>query len=312
MIAIEADGLIKMYNARRVVDDLTFTLRRGEVLGLLGPNGAGKTTTVNMLCGLAALDGGQAQIMGHDVVREALQVRRHIGVAFQEISLYESLTAWENLVFHARLYQVPRRQIEQRASEALQLAQLTAQKDSRVSTFSGGMKRRLVLARTLLHQPTIIFLDEPTLGIDVQARNLIWQQIHLLRTENRAVLLCTNYMEEADALCDRVVIIDQGRLIAVDTPQALKKRLSGNIVDLTVSQLPDRVEECLAALGASDLTIQAKNDLYDLSLRLEGGEQTLSELIDLFSRAGRIFSITAREPSMNDVFLALTGRALRD
>jgi ABC-2 type transport system ATP-binding protein len=312
MIAIEADGLIKMYNARRVVDDLTFTLRRGEVLGLLGPNGAGKTTTVNMLCGLAALDGGQAQIMGHDVVREALQVRRHIGVAFQEISLYESLTAWENLVFHARLYQVPRRQIEQRASEALQLAQLTAQKDSRVSTFSGGMKRRLVLARTLLHQPTIIFLDEPTLGIDVQARNLIWQQIHHLRTENRAVLLCTNYMEEADALCDRVVIIDQGRLIAVDTPQALKKRLSGNIVDLTVSQLPDRVEECLAALGASDLTIQAKNDLYDLSLRLEGGEQTLSELIDLFSRAGRIFSITAREPSMNDVFLALTGRALRD
>jgi ABC-2 type transport system ATP-binding protein len=312
MIAIEADGLIKMYNARRVVDDLTFTLRRGEVLGLLGPNGAGKTTTVNMLCGLAALDGGQAQIMGHDVVREALQVRRHIGVAFQEISLYESLTAWENLVFHARLYQVPRRQIEQRASEALQLAQLTAQKDSRVSTFSGGMKRRLVLARTLLHQPTIIFLDEPTLGIDVQARNLIWQQIHHLRTENRAVLLCTNYMEEADALCDRVVIIDQGRLIAVDTPQALKKRLSGNIVDLTVSQLPDRVEECLAALGASDLTIQAKNDLYDLSLRLEGGEQTLSELIDLFSRAGRILSITAREPSMNDVFLALTGRALRD
>jgi ABC-2 type transport system ATP-binding protein len=312
MIAIEADGLIKMYNARRVVDDLTFTLRRGEVLGLLGPNGAGKTTTVNMLCGLAALDGGQAQIMGHDVVREALQVRRHIGVAFQEISLYESLTAWENLVFHARLYQVPRRQIEQRASEALQLAQLTAQKDSRVSTFSGGMKRRLVLARTLLHQPTTIFLDEPTLGIDVQARNLIWQQIHHLRTENRAVLLCTNYMEEADALCDRVVIIDQGRLIAVDTPQALKKRLSGNIVDLTVSQLPDRVEECLAALGASDLTIQAKNDLYDLSLRLEGGEQTLSELIDLFSRAGRIFSITAREPSMNDVFLALTGRALRD
>jgi ABC-2 type transport system ATP-binding protein len=312
MIAIEANGLIKMYNARRVVDDLTFTLRRGEVLGLLGPNGAGKTTTVNMLCGLAALDGGQAQIMGHDVVREALQVRRHIGVAFQEISLYESLTAWENLIFHARLYQVPRKQIEQRASEALQLAQLTTQKDSRVSTFSGGMKRRLVLARSLLHEPTIIFLDEPTLGIDVQARNLIWQQIRHLRTENRAVLLCTNYMEEADALCDRVVIIDQGRLIAVDTPQALKKRLSGNIVDLTVSQLPDRVEECLAALGASDVTIQAKNGVYDLSLRLEGGEQTLSELIDLFSRAGRIFSITAREPSMNDVFLALTGRALRD
>lgn len=312
MIAIKANGLVKKYNENRVVNDLSFTLNRGEILGLLGPNGAGKTTTINMLCGLIIPDAGQAQVMNHDVVQERVQVRRQIGVVFQEISLYESLTAWENLAFHARLYHVPRHEIKQRVSEALELAQLTKQKNNQVNTFSGGMKRRLILARSLLHAPLVIFLDEPTLGIDVQARNLIWDQIRSLREQNRAILLCTNYMEEADALCDRVIIIDHGKLIAIDTPQTLKKQLSGNIVDLTVTKLPDQVEISLAALGTSDVSIEPVAGQYQLSLRLERGEQTLSKLIDLFSRSGHILSISAREPSMNDVFLSLTGRALRD
>lgn len=312
-MAIEAQKLVKIYGDKRVVDDLSFKLNHGEILGLLGPNGAGKTTIINMLCGLVTPDQGQAKVMGHDVVQETSQVHRSIGVAFQEIALYEGLTAWENLIFHARLYHVAHAEVRQRAQEALELAQLTAQKNSRVNTFSGGMKRRLILARSLLHDPPIIFLDEPTLGVDVQARNLIWEQIRTLRAQKRAILLCTNYMEEADALCDRLIIIDHGQLIAVDTPRALKKRLSGSLVNLTVSNLPPQAEEALQALGARNIIIEAGSDNeQNVSLQLEQGEEILPDLLNLFSQSGHILAISVREPSMNDVFLALTGRALRD
>jgi ABC-2 type transport system ATP-binding protein len=313
MLAVETQELTKVYGDKRAVDGLSFGLKRGEILGLLGPNGAGKTTTVDMLCGLIRPDGGRATIMGHDVVKEQTQVHRHIGVVFQEIGLYENLTAWENLIFHARLYQVPRREITQRAMDALELVQLTARKGERVGTFSGGMKRRLALVRSLLHLPSVLLLDEPTLGIDVQARNVIWERILTLRDQNKGILLCTNYMEEANALCDRVIIIDQGKAVVVDTPQALKKSLGGDIVRLSVSDLPDQVEARLDALGIRDVSIQTSDDGgYDVSLRVERSERTFPALVDLFDQTGRVSAISIREPSMNDVFLALTGRALRD
>ncbi|MHA1449370.1 MAG: ABC transporter ATP-binding protein [Candidatus Hodarchaeales archaeon] len=225
VIAIE--NLVKKFGERTVIDDLSLEINR-EIFSVLGPNGSGKTTLVNILCGLLRREGGKVQVNGLDPAKNPGAVRKKIGLVTQETALYEYLTAKENLEFHAKFYGVPKNQRKQKVKEALQLSQLEDRAKDRVHTFSGGMKRRLALVRSLIHDPEIVILDEPSLGIDVQNRNEIWNKILELKGE-KTVLVNTNYMDEADKLAERIAIIDRGKLVALDTPKALKARAAGGV-----------------------------------------------------------------------------------
>src|SRR5579863_3092575 len=235
-LAIEVKELSKSFGSFRAIDHLSLSIRQGEIFGLLGPNGSGKTTTINMISGLSTPTSGEVHVLGHDVRKNARQVRQILGSVPQETALYEELTAWTNMDFHADLFGIPRREKKERITKLLELVQLLERKDSRVSTFSGGMKRRLALARALLHDPRLIYLDEPTLGVDVQARRVIWDYILSLRDQGKTVLITTNYLEEAQALCERIAIIDHGKLVVVDTPEHLKQTYGGSVMELETAQ----------------------------------------------------------------------------
>ncbi len=230
--AIEMINLSKNFKTFKAVANLSLTVQQGEIFGLLGPNGSGKTTTINMISGLSQPSGGEVKVLGYDVHHNPRAVRQILGSVPQETALYEELTAWTNMDFHAEIFDIPRKEKKARITRILELVQLLDRKDSRVSTFSGGMKRRLALGRALLHEPQLIYLDEPTLGVDVQARRAIWDYILALRDQGKTVLITTNYLEEAQALCDRLAIIDHGKLIAVDTPSHLKQSYGGSVIEL--------------------------------------------------------------------------------
>src|SRR2546425_12777136 len=234
--AIAMIDLCKDFGSIRAVDHLTLTVQQGEIFGLLGPNGSGKTTTINMVSGLSVPTGGEVSVMGYDVRRDARRTRQILGSVPQETALYEELSAWTNLNFHADLFGIPRKEKKERIIRVLKLVQLLDRKDSRVGTFSGGMKRRLALGRALLHEPQLVYLDEPTLGVDVQARRAIWDYILSLRDQGKTVLITTNYLEEAQALCERIAIIDHGKLIAVDTPEHLKQTYGGSVIEVETTQ----------------------------------------------------------------------------
>ena len=240
MPAIEIKDLCKSFGKFKAVDRLTLAVRQGEIYGLLGPNGSGKTTTINMISGLSVPTSGEVRVMGYDVRRNARQVRQILGSVPQETALYEELTAWANMDFHADLFGIPRKEKKGRITKLLELVQLLDRKDSRVGTFSGGMKRRLALARALLHDPKLIYLDEPTLGVDVQARRAIWDYILSLRDEGKTVLITTNYLEEAQALCERLAIIDRGKLVAEDTPTHLKQTYGGSVIEVGTDEAEQR------------------------------------------------------------------------
>jgi daunorubicin resistance ABC transporter ATP-binding subunit len=306
--AIELVELCKDFGKQRAVDHLSLIVEEGEIFGLLGPNGSGKTTTINMISGLSAPASGQIRVMGFDVLHQARQVRQILGAVPQETALYEELSAWANLDFHADLFGVPVAEKKDRITKMLQLAQLYDRKDSRVGSFSGGMKRRLALARALLHEPTLIYLDEPTLGVDVQARRVIWDYILSLREQGKTVLITTNYLEEAQTLCDRVAIIDHGKLIAVDTPRHLKELYGGSVVELeTVG--PATVADALRALPGVREVRQEGNHL---AITAEGAKGILPRIINLVSQEVELRDIVVREPNLDEVFLRLTGTALRD
>ncbi|HLZ55667.1 MAG TPA: ATP-binding cassette domain-containing protein, partial [Ktedonosporobacter sp.] len=251
--AIEMIDLCKSFGSFRAVDHLSLTVQRGEIFGLLGPNGSGKTTTINMVSGLSVPTSGEVRVLGYDVRRQARQVRQILGAVPQETALYEELSAWTNMDFHADLFGIPGKEKKQRITNLLELVQLLDRKDSRVGTFSGGMKRRLALARALLHDPELIYLDEPTLGVDVQARRAIWDYVLALRDQGKTVLITTNYLEEAQMLCDRLAIIDHGKLIVVDTPENLKRTYGGSVVELETTQPITVVEELRALAGVKDV-----------------------------------------------------------
>src|SRR6266571_454079 len=244
--AIEMIDLCKDFGSFRAVDHLSLTVQQGEIFGLLGPNGSGKTTTINMISGLSVPSKGEVRVMGYDVRHQAREVRRLLGAIPQETALYEELTAWDNMDFHADLFGVARHQKKERIVRLLELVQLLDRKSSRVSTFSGGMKRRLAIARALLHDPKLIYLDEPTLGVDVQARRVIWDYVLALRDQGKTVLITTNYLEEAQALCERLAIIDHGKLIAVDTPEHLRHTYGGSVIDMETMQQSQQVEQLRA------------------------------------------------------------------
>ncbi len=308
---IEVERLRKEFNGVVAVDGISFSVERGEIFGFLGPNGAGKTTTINILTTLLAPTSGTARIAGYDVVKQPEQVRRRIGLVPQEVVLEGDLTARENLIFHGMLYGLSRQQIESRISELLDIVELEDRAESKVRTFSGGMKRRLELVKVLLHEPEVVFLDEPTVGLDPQTRRRIWEYIRTLNTERGVtVFLTTHYMEEAEQLCDRVCIIDHGRILDIDQPDRLKHRLGeGEMVEI---ELAERCEEFVRSLGEAGYRIKSATGCR-VTVVAERSERVLAEVFSLADRLGTgIVSISIRKPTLEDVFIHYTGRSIRD
>ncbi len=306
--AIEIIDLCKSFGTFQAVDHLSLTVQRGEVFGLLGPNGSGKTTTINMISGLSVPTSGEVRILGHDVRHNVRKIHQLLGAVPQETALYEELSAWTNMDFHADLFGIPRKEKKERIARMLKLVQLEDRKDSRVGTFSGGMKRRLALGRALLHDPQLIYLDEPTLGVDVQARRAIWDYIILQREQGKTVLITTNYLEEAQILCDRLAIIDHGKLIAVDTPEHLKQTYGGSVIELETaghSSAPDQIR-------AIDGVEEVRQDGTHLTITTRGVSSIVPQVLSIIAQADELRDINVREPNLDEIFLRLTGTALRD
>jgi ABC-2 type transport system ATP-binding protein len=300
---IEVENLLKKFNGFTAVDDVSFSVGQGEMFGFVGPNGAGKSTTIKILCTLLKPSGGRATLAGHDVVKEPTEVRRAIGIVFQDPSLDDRLTAEENLRFHGMLYHVPVPVLEERMQKVLDIVDLADRRDALVRTFSGGMKRRLEIARGLLHYPQVLFLDEPTIGLDPQSRNAIWEHISRLREEiGITVFMTTHYMEEAEN-CDRIAVIDHGRIQAIDTPSALKRGLGGDMISLSGDE---QLKTDLAARYGVE--VQEVNGKFHFPMT--DGAAFVPKLMSDFPN--RIRSIQVAEPSLDDVFLRLTGTAIRD
>lgn len=306
--AIEMQQLTKRFGAFTAVDRLSLTVERGEIFGLLGPNGSGKTTTINMISGLSKPTVGSIRVLGYDIAHEARAVRAALGVVPQETSLYEELTAWTNMTLHADLYRVPRSERNRRIADLLTLVQLSERSHSRVGTFSGGMKRRLALARALLHQPQLVYLDEPTLGVDVETRRGFWGYILDLKATGKTVLLTTNYLEEANMLCDRLAILNHGKLVALDTPTNLKHTYGDIILLIQTASAPSTVllEQIRSLPSVSKLT---QIDLL-LKVTVTGDQTVTGQIVWLVTQETDLRSITQREPDLDEIFLHLTGSVL--
>jgi len=305
MPIIEVDNLSKRFGEIRAVDGVSFKVDEGEVFGFLGPNGAGKTTTINMLCTLLRPTSGQATVAGLDVIKEKNDVRRAIGLVFQETTLDDYLTAEQNILFHALAYGVPSEVRKQRTKELLTLMELWERRKSKIRTYSGGMKRRLEIARGLVHLPRVLFLDEPTLGLDPQTRNRIWEYILDLREkQGLTIFLTTHYMDEAEH-SDRIAVIDHGKIVALDTPNILKDQVGGDVLTIS-SDNNDLVEAELR--DKYGLVPEINNGT--LSVRVPAGEEFLPQFVRAYE--GTLQSIGLRRPTLEDVFLHLTGREIRD
>lgn len=290
------------------LDSLSLEVVRSQILGLLGPNGSGKTTSVNLLCGLLRPTSGTVVCEGIDVRNDVTGVRTRLGVVPQETALYDDLTADENLSFHARLYGVPRAKRKARIDELLDLVGLGERRRDRVGTYSGGMQRRLALARALLTRPSVVVLDEPTLGVDVQSRAALWERVRQIADEGGTVLLTTNYMEEAQALADQLAILDHGQLVTTGTPEELRGALGQTFIDVRASRPPDEAE-----LGAVPGVREVTWRDGVASIAADGDPATIRRILDWFADhdTGAVLA-GVRRPDLNDVFLALTGKALRD
>jgi ABC-2 type transport system ATP-binding protein len=287
------------------VDGISFAVEPGEIFGFLGPNGAGKTTTINILCTLLRPSSGRVTVAGYDVVHHQHQVRQAIGLVFQDPSLDDRLTAQENLLFHAMVYHVPAPRRRQRIEEVLRMVELWERRHSVVKTYSGGMRRRLEIARGLIHFPKVLFLDEPTLGLDPQTRNRIWEYLHRLhKEEGITIFLTTHYMDEAEN-AGRIAIIDQGRIVALDAPETLKRGMGGDIISLRTADDDRAASEIEARFQVS-----VRRDGAGLTLEVPHGDVFIPELVRAVGV--RVLSISLRQPTLDDVFLKLTGRELRD
>ena len=311
MIVIEVKNLTKKFNGLTAVDHISFEVKKGELFGLLGPNGAGKTTTINMLSTLLTPTSGCAKVCGYDIVKERDEVRRNIGIVFQEPALDNKLTGRENLEFHAMMYGMNKEERKRRIKEVLELVELSDKADVLVENYSGGMKRRLEIARGLVHRPKVLFLDEPTLGLDVQTRRRIWDYIKKLNREsNITIILTTHYMEEADYLCDRVAIIDHGKIIAMDTPKRLKDKLGGDVITFEIEK---KTNEFMRVINKLKFVKSVKKHNNKLTVTVEQGEKRIPKLIRIAQERGvDIKSVSLHKPSLEDVFLHFTGRTIRE
>jgi len=305
MDVIEASNIVKRFGELEAVKGVSFSVKEGEIFGFLGPNGAGKTTTINILCTLLKPTAGQAKVNGHDVIKERSQVRQSIGLVFQEPSLDDYLTAEQNLRFHGYAYGVPRNVLEPRLKELLEMMELWDRRKGKINTYSGGMKRRLEIARGLLHHPRVLFLDEPTLGLDPQTRRRIWDYIHDLRKrENLAIFMTTHYMDEAEN-CDRIAIMDYGRTVALDTLEKLKDGVGGDVISIKTE---DNEEAVRLLEGQYKFKPSIENGI--ISFTVYHGEEFLPKFVSGFPL--RLLSIGLRRPTLEDVFLKLTGRNIRE
>lgn len=305
MAMIEVKRLSKKFKRLWAVKDVSFEVKEGEIFGFLGPNGAGKTTTIKMLTTLLKPDRGTAKIQGYDVRIDKKDVRAVIGIIFQDPSLDIKLTAEENLKFHAWLYDVKRKDFKGRMEEMLKMVKLYDRRKGVVETYSGGMKRRLEIARGLLHYPKVLFLDEPTIGLDPQTRNKIWDYIlDLRRKKNITMFLTTHYMEEAEC-CDRIAVMDQGKIIALNSPEGLKQRIGGDIITLKTEDNEKARTELLDKFRTN-----SKIEKNAIVIHRENGQRFAPEIIRNLSV--KVLSVNIRRPTLNDVFLALTGKEFRD
>ena len=308
---IRVERLTKKFGDVTAVDELTFQVASGELFGLLGPNGAGKTTTINMLSTLLKPTSGAAEVAGFDVAGDRDGVRRAIGVVFQDPALDGKLTGRENLEFHAMMYGLGKAERSARIGEVLRLVDLEDKASTLVEKYSGGMKRRLEIARGLIHRPRVLFLDEPTLGLDAQTRRHIWDYVKKLNQDSAVtIILTTHYMEEADYLCGRVAIMDHGKFVAQDTPAKLKDILGGDVVSLEVEGNTAPLE---AVLGETAWVRTCKLHNGVFSLTMERGERRIPELVQIAQGLGvAVTSVHLRKPSLEDVFLHFTGHTIRD
>ena len=305
MTAVSVQGLSKRFGDIEAVRGIDFEVATGETFGFLGPNGAGKSTTINMLCTLTRPTGGSATVAGHDVVTERDDVRRNIGLVFQDTTLDGYLSAEQNLRLHAELYGVPRDMTAARMRQVLDMVGLWERRASRVMTFSGGMKRRLEIARGFLHSPRVLFLDEPTIGLDPQTRHNIWSYIRdLKRREDITIFLTTHYMDEAE-YCDRIAIMDNGRIIVIDTPEALKASVGEDRVMIRT----ENDERAIRELGER-FDIEATVAEGAVTFRVPRGEQFLPQLFGALDVP--IVSVSVSRPSLDDVFMTYTGTTIRD
>lgn len=310
-IAIEISNLTKRFENVTALDNLSLAVKYGEIFGLLGPNGSGKTTTINIVSGLSRPTSGQVKVLGYDITENTNAVHAVLGAVPQETALYEELTAWTNMTIHADLYGVCRSEREQRITNMLNLVQLYERRDNRVSTFSGGMKRRLALARALLHDPKLLYLDEPTLGVDVQSRRALWDYILDLKKKGKTILLTTNYLEEANALCDRLAILDHGRLVAIDTSSNLKRRYGDTIIEIeTTSPISQNIVTRMRTLPG--ITKVHQNDKELKITSIGDNTSTIGQIVMLVTKETALRTISQREPNLDEIFLNLTGSALRD
>ena len=309
--AIEVRNLTKKFGELTAVDGITFHVNSGEIFGFLGPNGAGKTTTINILTTLMKPTGGEAYVAGHDVVEEPVKVRERIGVVFQDNTVDRNLTGWENLYVHGLIYGLSGDELRRKVEEALEFAGLTKFKEVPVKNYSEGMVRRLEIARALMHRPEVLFLDEPTIGLDPQTRAKIWEYIEGLRGEGGVtIFLTTHYMEEADKLCDRVAIIDHGRIVAVGSPEELKGGLGGDIIYVRARGPYRILGEELSRRGVAN-----SYRIVDgtLALSVERASKSMPQVFRVADELGlEIVEVKYPQPSLAEVFLHYTGRELRD
>ncbi len=303
--AVEVKNLVKKFKSTVAVDDISFAVGKGKIFGFLGPNGAGKTTTINILCTLLKATSGNSYINGLESSVEPEKVRQSIGIVFQDPSLDERLTAWDNLEFHGLIYNLPKKVRQERIDEVLDMVKLEDRRHDMVKTFSGGMKRRLEIARGLMHHPAVLFLDEPTLGLDPQTRNHIWQYIRKIKKEQHiTIFLTTHYMEEAEN-CDEIAIIDHGKIIVIDTPENLKKSISKNIISLFTEDNELAAKEIKDAFGLNAHLVDGRIDV-----EVDDAEKFTPKLIKAIDVG--IDVIQLRKPSLDDVFIELTGRTIRE
>lgn len=316
---IEIRGLTHIYGGRtKALDNLTFSVKKGEILGLLGPNGAGKSTCVKMITGTLKPTTGSVKVAGYEVSQNLREVRKHIGLMPQETALYQDLTAQEAMEYHADIYGVPREERDERIAKMLDLAGLTHRKHDLVKTYSGGMKRRLALVRSLLHDSELLILDEMSLGVDVQSRSLIWKQVKELQSQGKTIVFCTNYMDEADELADRLIVLDQGKIVAEGSPNKLKQEHVGSyLIEVQLEGLnEEQNQEWLST--KLDMRVEKLSDEEDGITKTgwiwsEEGYKDLPIVIKSLSDIGLIVrQASMRAPSLGDVFLSITGSKLRD
>ncbi len=309
MLAIKVENLTKKFDENTAVDSISFEIENGGVFGLLGPNGAGKTTTISMLSTILSPTSGTATVNGTNILTDPDGVRKSIGIVFQDQSLDEELTAYENMDFHGRLYHISKEVRQPKITELLELVGLEDRKNDLVKTFSGGMRRRLEIARGLLHKPKVLFLDEPTLGLDPQTRNHLWEYIKKLNADKGiTIILTTHYMDEADKLCNRVAIIDKGKIIAMDTPPKLKDRIGGDIITIKSND----TAKFAAKLSAPWIKRIERHDGH-ITIHLENAEKHVIDIVNLANKESlQIDAISIHKPTLEDVFLHFTGKTIRE